>query len=425
MKKLMVTLFALASLSAGAHNVEPGSQQQEPILLKGGTLHTITQGTLVATDLLVQDGKIQAIGTHLEVPADTQVLDVTGKHVYPGLIALDTTLGIVELEQARPTDDLAEVGAFTPEVLAHHAYSADSEVIPTVRYMGITHAQVVPQGRFINGRSSLLHLDGWHWKDALVKAPLALHISWPRAGVSKAWWERRTPAEQKEASQKALEELKQTFIRARAYHEGKLAGTHQRTDQRYEAMRDLFTGELALFVHADDRREIEQVLEFQKEYGFQITLVGAQDSWMLADALAAAEIPVVYGHLYGQPGREDEGYDSSYATPSVLSKAGVTFALAYPGYWDSRNLPFAAGNAVAFGLDYQAALKAITLTPAQILGVDDELGSLDVGKQASLVVSSGDILNQTTHHIEYMLIEGRQVALTSKQLQLYEKYKQR
>lgn len=425
MKRFLGLLIFLVALPLQAHNIVPGAKQEQAILLQGGTLHTISQGSLADTDLLIVDGSISAIGQGLKAPADARIINVSGQHVYPGLIALDTTLGLTELEQARPTDDAREVGAVTPEVLAHHAFNADSDIIPTVRYMGITHAETVPQGSLVNGRSSLMQLDGWNWRDALEAGPVALHISWPRAGLNSAWWERRSPAEQRKASAEAYKQLQDVFVMAQAYHQGRIEGTQKQIDQRWEAMRGLFTGDLQLFVHADDRRQLEQAIQFNHEYGFAMTFVGARDSWMMADTLAELKIPVIFGYSYGLPSREDDSYDTAYATPAKLHEAGVDFAIAYPGYWDSRNLAFGAGHAVAYGLDYQAALRAITLTPARFMGVDKRLGSLEVGKQATLIVSAGDVLDQLTQSVEYMFIDGREVNTSNRQLQLYEKYSER
>lgn len=203
MKPLFRLLLVLFAFPVFAHNLVPGAENKTPVLLQGGTLHTVQHGSLAQTDLLFHEGKIVQIGANLPVPEGAQVIDISGKHVYPGIIALDTTLGLIELEQARPTNDLAEVGAVTPEVIAHHAFNADSDIIPTLRFMGITHAQSVPQGGLIQGQSSFLQLDGWHWKDALVAGSVALHVSWPRAGLSNAWWERRSPAEQRKANAEA------------------------------------------------------------------------------------------------------------------------------------------------------------------------------------------------------------------------------
>lgn len=421
---LAATLFTTTT-AATAHDMVPAGPQTEPVLLQNGTVYTITNGVLENADVLFDDGKIVAVGTDLEVPAQAQVIDITGKHVYPGLIALDTTLGLVEIGAVRASDDQNEVGAITPEVSGHIAYNPDSEIIPTVRYNGVTHAEVVPQGELIMGRSSLLKTDGWTYEDSAESLNVALHVNWPRAGLNTAWWERRSPAEQRKANAEALQRLKDAFTEARAYYDAKLAGETNGTDLRWEAMSDLFTGTIQLFVHADDKRQIEQAVEFSKEYGFDLVIVGGRDAWRVTELLATEQVPVIYGAMYGLPTRDDEPYDQAYRTPALLAQAGVDFALAYPGYWDVRNLAFGAGNSVAYGLDREAALAAITLKPAQLMGVDAELGSIEVGKNASLIVSDGDILDHREHGVELMFIDGGRVDLNNRHLQLYNKYKQK
>ena len=226
MKTLLSTLSAAligaaAVSTAVAHDEVPGDAQQQPIVLQGGTLHTVTNGVLTDSDLVFEDGKITAIGKDLEVPGNAQVIDVSGKHVYPGVIAMDTTLGLNEIEAVRATRDAREVGPVHPEVAGHIAFNADSEVIPTVRYNGITHAQVVPEGSLIMGQSSLMHLDGWNYQDALVSGEMGVHVSWPRTYVINTWWERRSPEEQRKANEEARKELMKVFADAKAYFDAK------------------------------------------------------------------------------------------------------------------------------------------------------------------------------------------------------------
>lgn len=425
MRRLILGLVACLSMSAGAHNIAPGEENESIILLRGGTVHTVANGTYPDTDVLISGDTITSIGANLTVPEDARVIDVSEQHIYPGIIAIDTTLGLIELSQARPTSDTEEVGDVTPEVVAHHAFNADSEIIPTVRYMGITHSLIVPQGDLVRGQSSLMHLDGWHWEDALEVGSLGLHLTWPRVGLNNAWWEWRTPEQQRKENAEAREELKDVFATAEVYHRARETGNQERTDQRWEAMRGLFNDSMKLFVHADDRRQIEEVIEFNAEYGFELVIVGGRDSWMMADVLSANDVSVVFTSPYGLPPREDEAYDTAFATPAKLYEGGVHFAIGYGGFWDSRNLAFGAGNAVAYGLEYQQALRAITLSAAEILGVDESLGSIEVGKQATLVVSSGDMLDHIGQDFSLMLIDGREVELTSKQKQLFEKYQER
>ncbi|MGQ4275541.1 amidohydrolase family protein [Pseudidiomarina sp. E22-M8] len=426
MKKLMTAVAAASlTLSAAAHDIVPGEPQQQPILLQGGTIYTVTDGIKQDTDLLMVDGKISAIGKDLATPVGAQVIDVTGKHLYPGVIAMDTTLGLKEIEAVRATEDADEAGAITPEVSGHVAYNPDSEVIPTIRYNGISHAQIVPQGDLITGRSSVLQLDGWTYEDAAERLDVGVHVNWPRVGINNSWWERRSPEDQRKANTEARKNLERAFIQAKAYYDAKQAGELNGTDLRWEAMLGLFDGSSTLFVHADDQRQIQEAMDLTKEFGFDWVLMGARDAWRMADELAAADVRVVFGAPFGLPTRHDEAFDQAFSTPAALAQAGVDFAISYPGYWDVRNLPFAAGNAVAYGLDKDAALRAITLTPAKFMGVADSVGSLEVGKQGTVVVSAGDLMDPVGQRVELLFIEGRRVDLNNRHLQLYNKYKQK
>ena len=419
------TLAVTATSLTAAHDQVPGEKQQQPIVLQGGTLHTVSQGTLTDTDLVFADGKITAIGTNVAIPDGAEVVDISGQHVYPGVIAMDTTLGINEIGAVRATRDSREVGSVTPEVAGHIAFNADSEIIPTVRYHGITHAQVVPEGSLVNGQSSVMQLDGWNYQDSLVAGEVGVHVSWPRTYIVDTWWESRTPAEQREANAKAVKRLHDVLADAKAYYDAKQADRNTQVDQRWEAMLGLFDGTKKLFVHADDKRQMEQALDVAQEYGFDLVLMGARDAWRIAERLAESQTPVVFGSPFGLPERDDEGYDQAFSTPARLAEAGVNFAISYPGYWDVRNLPFAAGQSVAFGLDVDEAVEAITLKPAEFLGLAEQLGSLEVGKSASLSVSRGDLLDPIGQDLTHLFINGRAVKLNSRHTELYEKYQQK
>jgi len=430
MNKLLTTVSAalvsaLTLNSAAAHDEIPGEKQSNPIVLQGGTLHTVSDGVLTNSDLVFENGKITAIGQDVSIPDGAEVIDISGQHVYPGVIAMDTTIGLNEIEAVRATRDAREVGDVHPEVAGHIAFNADSEIIPTVRYHGITHAQVAPEGSLVAGQSSLMNLDGWNYQDALVAAEMGVHVSWPRTYVLNTWWESRSPEEQRKANEESRQQLMKVFADAKAYYDAKQADRKIDLDQRWEAMMGLFDGSKKLYVHADDKRQLEQAIDTSQEYGFELVLMGARDAWRIADKLAELNVPVVFGSPYGLPARNDEGYDQAFATPARLAEAGVNFAISYPGYWDVRNLPFAAGNAVAFGLDQQQALAAITLKPAEIMGVADKLGSLEVGKSASLSVSEGDLLDPIGQKLTHLYIDGRQVSLSSRHTELYEKYRQK
>jgi len=360
-KQLGILLLFLLASSVLAHDYVPGQVQDHPILLAGGDLYTVSGGVLEGTDILLKNGRIERIGKGLTPPAECEVIDISGKHVYPGLIAPGTVLGMIEIGAVRATNDITEVGNLTPEVQTHIAYYPDSEILPTVRSNGITTAQIVPGGSLLRGRSCIMNLDGWTKEDAAVKLVDGIHLSWPAVAIRSSRSETKTPEKQKEAIAKRLRELKQAFKDARAYLRAKQADPDINTDQRWEAMLPLFSGELSLFVHANDYRQIEQAINFTREQNVKMILVGGREAWKLTDLLKQNEIPVIYGNVHSMPLRPDYAYDDPFRVPSRLHQAGVKFCIGLFGATGVRNLPFQAGQAVAFGLDKNGALRAIPL----------------------------------------------------------------
>ncbi len=429
---IRLVAFAIAALfsSVLAHDYSPGERQRRPVLLRGGDLYTVSHGIKEVTDLLFEDGRITRIGQNLTPPDNTEVIDVSGKRVYPGLIAPYTTIGLIEIGEVRATNDISEVGQNNPNVQAHVAYNPDSEIIPTVRANGVTTALVVPHGNLVLGRSVLVNLDGWTVEDAAEKFDVGLHIRWPRASVVTAWWMDKSPEEQKTEMIENRRKIRGVFDDASAYYIARQADPTIPRDLRWDAMVPVLAGDLPTFILADDYRQIEQAIAFAEEYGVSAVIVGGSDAWMAADLLNEKDIPVIVGRTQSLPAREDEGYDLTYRLPALLAEAGVKFCLSSAGSdggssWSVRNLPFQAGQAVAFGLSPEDALRAVTLSTAEILGVDVDLGSLQPGKKATLVVADGDILNPLTHHVVMEFIEGRRINLDSKQRELYRKYLQK
>ncbi len=423
------TLFSLAlaavALQANAHDMVPGKLQQKPILLTDATIHTATQGVLEQTDLLMVDGKIAQIGQDLSAPANAEIIDLKGKHIYPGLIALVNQLGLIEIEAVRATDDTHEVTNTNPDVRARIAYNADSEVIPTVRTNGFSYSLVYPKGNRLMGQSALMQLDAWNWQDATVKGEVALHINWPNSSVLSSPWAPKDPEEVAKANAKNMTQLRAYFTQAKAYAAAKAANQQRGIDSRWEAMLPVLRAERPVFVHADDARQIKQAMLFAKEHALKIVIVGGRDSWRVASELATAKIPVVFTAPYGLPERDEEAVDIAYKTPAILQKAGVQFALSQDGYWNTRNVVFAAGQAVNYGLTKEQALAAVTINAAKIVGVERDIGSLEVGKAASVVVSDGDIFDYLGHKVRYMWIDGRAVDLNNRNIQLKDKYEQR
>ncbi|PWK44424.1 amidohydrolase family protein [Pleionea mediterranea] len=421
--KLIASTAALTLSSALlANDMIPGKKPDAPILITDATLYTVSSGVKQDHDLLIKDGKIAAIGQDLTAPTNATVINGEGKHVYPGLIGLTTTVGLVEIGAVRATRDMAETGRATPEVKAHIAFNADSEIIPTIRSNGITHVEVAPTGSGLNGQSSLMHLDGWNWQDALVKKGTGMHLRWPRAGINKSFWETRTPKKQKEDNAKALKQLSDTFEQIKAYHKARSANANAAIDVRWEAMRPVLDKTMPLFVHANDYRQIESAIHFAKQQDIKIVLVGVGDADKAIELIKSNNIPVVFTSAWGHPMRSDEGLDRAYKTPAVLEQNGISYALAINGNWNVRDLPFAAGQTVAYGVSPSTALKSVTLEPAKILGVADKMGSLEVGKQANIVISQGDLFDHLTHKVDTVMIEGRSIDLNNRHKQLYDKY---
>ncbi|MCF4009010.1 amidohydrolase family protein [Rheinheimera sp. UJ63] len=427
MKKLTTILAAaltLATSSVLAVNPVPAPKQSVPVLLKNATVHAVVTEPAIQ-DVLLVDGKIAAMGTNLTAPAGAQVEDLTGKHVYPGLIALINQLGLIEVEAVRATRDDRETSATNPDLQVQVAFNADSAVIPTIRSNGFSHSLIYPDGSLITGRSALMQLDGWNWQDALVQANVGLHVNWPRMGLQTGWWVRDSAEKQQERQREQLEQLQSYFSQAQAYYLAEQAGLNRGRDSRWHAMLALFEGNLPLFVHADDPRQMRQAISLAKQYKVRLVIVGGRDSWRMADELAANNVDVIYTAPYGLPTRTDEAYDQAFSVPGVLQKAGVRFALSLDGFWDTRNLVFAAGHVTRYGLEPAQALRALTLDAAHIAGVADRLGSIEVGKSASLVVSEGDIFDYRGHNIMQLWIDGRNVDLNNKHKQLHQRYQQR
>ncbi|MGL5396351.1 MAG: amidohydrolase [Shewanella sp.] len=421
---LLLSTLAI-TLSAQAHNLVPASKQTQSVLIKNATVHTVIQGVLTNTDVLIENGKISALGPQLSTNTteSTQVVDASGKHLYPGLIALDTSLGLVEIEMVRPTVDNAEVGDVNPQISAASAYNPDSELLPTIRYNGITHAQIVPSGNGLAGQSVVVDLDAWTIEDALQPSEGQFHFYWPQI--------KRMPEDEKEKA-KAIEKNQQAIDKIIiAFEDGYryfLSQNAQDTDNspnlRWQAMLPLYQGKATLFAHVDSVNQIEQVIALTKKYQFKLVIVGGYDAWRLASSLREVNASVIYPHTLSLPKRKDEPVDLPFKIPSLLANAGIPYALGFSSDWNSRNLPYAAGYSAAYGVTPEQALKSVTLDAAKLLGISD-LGAIAVGYQGSVVLSDGDILDPMSSKIESIWIEGRKIDLNNRHQQLYQKYLKR
>jgi imidazolonepropionase-like amidohydrolase len=400
--------------------------------LVGGEVHTVSGETLSGATVLMEDTRIVEVGTGVQIPADAQRVDVHGLHVYPGMIAAHTGVGLVEIGSVRGTRDLDETGNLNPNARAKVALNADSEIIPVTRANGVLTVLSALGGGVLTGSSVVWNLDGWNWEDLTVKDPAGIHLKWPSMTFVTSWWDQKSEEEQKKERKKGLKDLHQAFDDARAYMKAKEAmaegGPHHDTDVRWEAMIPAFRKELPVFIHADEYQQIESALEFAKEQDLDIILVGGRDAWRFADQLAAENVPVILESVIQMPRRSWEPYDAAYGVPKKLHEAGVRFCISTgQGQFDTantRNLPYHAAMAAAFGLPKEEALRSVTLYPAQILGVADRLGSIEPGKDATLIVTNGDPLD-IRNNVLKAWIEGREVDLSSRHTRLYDKYRNR
>ncbi|MDW8302753.1 MAG: amidohydrolase family protein, partial [Bacteroidia bacterium] len=378
------------------------------------------KGTFVG-DIWIENGKITQIGTVQNPSTNAIVIEAQGKHIYPGFIAPNTILGLAEIEAARATRDYAEVGNITPNVRTQIAYNTDSKIIPTVRYNGILIAQVAATAGLISGLSSIMYLEGWNWEDATLKPNDAMYINIPSFKI----YGEDKEGKQKENQDKSVKELFKAFEEAYAYAVAKKANKITQIDQRWEAMIPVFEQKIPVFARANELKQIYLALELAEKYSLKLVLVGASEGWKIAKILADKKIPVVLERIHSLPDHEDEDIDLPFRKPKILHDAGVKFCLSLEGFWQQRNLPFLAGTAIAYGLPAEEALKSITLHAAQILGIADRVGSLEVGKEATLIMTEGDVFDMKSSTLYKAFVQGKEIQLTSIQTELYQKYKQK
>lgn len=416
-----------------AHDQVPAPPQDKPVLLVNGTIHTVTGATLENGQLLFENGKITAIRQTIAPPEDCEVIDISGRQVYPGLISAISSIGLVEINAVNATIDYGELTPFNPNLKAQVAVNPDSELIPVTRANGVLTAHVTPstyRGGFIAGKTAVINLDGWTTEDLTLKAPAALTLTWPRdpriGSFHPASSGTKNPKKAEEAYRKNIEELTDFLEEAKAFLKAKAGGEETlKVDLRLEAMLPVLNRELPVHIFADSVRQIRDAIHWAEDQDLRMVLMGGSDAWRVAGLLQDKGIPVVIGGVNQLPSRRWEAYDTRFTIAAKLHEAGVRFAIGYTGQQaNERNLPYEAGKAAAHGLAREEALKAITLYPAEILGVADRLGSLEPGKDANLIVTTGDPLDIRSE-VVLAFIQGRRIDLSSRHTQLYEKYKQR
>ncbi len=404
-----------------AQRPAPVDSSPKRILLMGATAHIGNGQVIEMSAVGIDNGKLSFVMDAKGFKPDPRAFDtiiyVNGKHLYPGFITMDATLGLSDLELVRATNDFRESGTINPSARALIAYNTDSRVIPTVRDNGVLMAQVAPQGGLVSGSSSVMQLDAWNWEDAVIKQDDGIWMNWPSMRIYRG----ASPdaeEEQRERNEKDLRALFSLFDEAAVYARSAPAVKNR----HLEAMKGLFNGTATLFVRCDFAREIIEAVNFAAKYKVRIAIAGGSDSWRVSGLLRENKVPVIITRTHRLPPREDEDVDLPYKLPFLLKQAGVEFAIADEGFWQQRNLAFQAGTAAAYGLGREDALTAITLAPAKILGIDSLYGSLEDEKDATLFVSAGDALDMSGNKVEMAFIRGRMIDLDNYQKELYRRY---
>lgn len=427
MKLLLPAILLLGAGAASGNQNVPAPPQTQAIALVGATIHPVSGPEIPDGTLIFESGRITALGAGIPVPDGAKTVGLQGKHVYPGLISAHTVLGLTEIESVRGTLDSTEAGGINPSARAQPAINPDSELLPVARSNGVLTALSVPktQDGLISGISTLIHLDGWTWESMTVKPSVGLHVFWPELRINRDPHYPKSPEDQQEEIDARLRQLRETFAQARAYAKG---ASDQRTDVRLAAMGPAVRGAMPVLVHVDEIKGIQSAVAWAAAEGLKLVIVGGLDAWRVTGLLKKNDVPVIVSAVNSLPLRRDDPYDAAYANAGKLQAAGVRFCIANEGTdFDAahdRNLPYQAAQAAAHGLPRDEALKAVTLYPAQILGAADRLGSLEVGKEATLFVTDGDPLEIMTH-VEAAYIAGRPVDLSNRQTRLYDKYRQK
>ena len=419
--------LALAA-SAGAQVRMTVPPQSQPVVLRGATIHTVTRGIIPNGMIVLERGKITAVGANVEVPRGAKVVDVTGKHIYPGLVDSYSSVGITEIGAVDVSNDMTEIGDFNPNVRAEVAVNAESRHIGTTRSAGVLVSFSTPEGGLVSGLSSAMSLEGWTWEEMSMKGAAALNVSWPDPNARP----RRFfggpgggPREPPKTYAQRVQELKDYFAEARAYRDAVKAGQVLHTDSRYAAMIPALDREIPVIVEADGVAQINDAITWGKEENLRLVIRGGRDAIHVASRLKAENVPVILTSTMAAPDRLNEGYDWAYSTPAKLHAAGVKFAIAGgAGGLYSNRLPYEAGVAVAFGLPEEEALKAVTINAAEMMGVSDKVGSLDVGKEATLLITTGTPLDMTSN-IEQAYIQGREINMMDIHKFFFEKYMQK
>ena len=409
-------LFILDSVIA---QQTPADNQQQNICIEGGTLH-IGNGKIIENSLIMfSNGKINFVGSaNAKIARNGEIISAKGKHIYPGFIAANSSLGLVEVDAVRATDDKDEVGVMLPHVRSLIAYNTESKVVESMRPNGVLLAQISPKGGRISGTSSIVQFDAWNWEDAVIKEDDGIHLNWPNS----LKFNRRTRSyETNKEYQKQVEDLDQFVLDSKSYN----SGNKNPINLPLQAMNGLFNNSKTLFVHVDDKKGIVDAISFKTNHNIgEMVIIGGYESYKVTNLLVENNIAVLLTKTQSLPESNDDDYNLPYKLPKLLTDKGVVVGFHTGNQMNAqgRNLPFYAGQAVSEGLNKEVAVQLITLNMAKILGIDEYYGSLENGKSATLFISEGDALDMRTNNLSHAFIDGRMISLETHQTELWQRY---
>ncbi|TDE50100.1 amidohydrolase family protein [Flavobacterium sp. GT3P67] len=422
---ILLLVFSLSILTKAQQTPTP--KQSKSVLILNATAHLGNGEVIENSAIGFVDGKITLVADARVIRLTDGAYDITinaaGKHVYPGFIAPNSTLGLVEIDAVKSSDDEDEIGNMNPHVRSIIAYTADSKVIETVRPNGILMAQITPRGGRISGTSSIVQLDAWNWKDALIKENDGIHLDFPSSfRRSGSWFEPGSIEANKDYARQVLE-LSSFLSNAKAY----LGDSSKERNLTLESTKGLFDGNQTLFIHANEEKQIIDAVQFAKENGVKkMVIVGGYEAYKTAELLQKNNVGVLLRRVHDMPENDDHDIDLPYKSAKLLTNKGVLVGLENSGAHErmnTRNLPFLAGTCAAYGLDKEQALKLITSNTAKILGIDAQCGTLEQGKDATLFISEGDALDMRTNKLTNAFIQGRMISLDTHQTKLNDRYK--
>ncbi len=422
-----------ADASSRVYDASPHAQQGVTAIV-GAMIHTVSGATIDNGVVVFENGVITAVGgPDTAIPAGANRIDATGQHLFPGMISMDSTVGLTEVDSVPGTVDTAEIDDVNSDIKAEVAVNQSSAHIGINRANGITHTLTAPQGGTITGASSLMRLDGWSWEEMTALSGAAMHMNFPSGPTGFAAFFGPQPSDDELTRQRneALGRVDDLIADTKAYARAKSSqaggGELHDTDVKLEGMIPVVEGEMPIYIHTSGARDIRAAIEWASGHEMQIVIVDGGDTWRAADALVEANVPVIVSDVLTIPRNADDPYDAMYANAGKLAAAGVRFAIADgsgTNGGDDRRLPYQAGTAAAFGLDKEEALRSVTLYPAQILGLGDSLGSIDVGKSATFVLADGDMLEIRTNVLD-VWIDGNSTGVESKHTRLWNQWKDR